>query len=171
MSEQRQNASISTADLAGGRPEKPEEERRQGQTDATTRTQPEHAASPAMTPEMSGTRSPSATGSTTNGSASEQGHDRADDDNGAMPLIPQAAASSYRDRWTSIQTNFVDEPQNAVREADGLVAEVIQRVAQRFAEERHNLEGQWSSGAEASTEDLRQALQHYRDFFRRLLAA
>ena len=163
MNEQRQNPNLSTSDLAGGRPDMPEEVRRDGQADGTTTTQAGHEASSA--------KKPNATGTTTNGSTHEGRGDQASDDDGAMPLIPQAAASSYRDRWTSIQTNFVDEPQNAVREADGLVAEVIQRVAQRFAEERHNLEGQWSSGAEASTEDLRQALQHYRDFFRRLLAA
>jgi hypothetical protein len=33
------------------------------------------------------------------------------------------------------------------------------------------LEQQWSRGQEASTEDLRVALMHYREFFDRLLAA
>jgi hypothetical protein len=31
------------------------------------------------------------------------------------------------------------------------------------------LEEQWSRGQEASTEDLRQALKRYREFFQRLL--
>jgi hypothetical protein len=87
------------------------------------------------------------------------------------PLFPEADAEGYRGRWQEIQTRFVDEPQNSVREADSLVAEVVQKLATRFAEERETLENQWGKGTEASTEDLRVALQHYRSFFQRLLAA
>ena len=54
--------------------------------------------------------------------------------------------------------------------ADGLVAEVITAIAERFSSERTRLEGQWNGG-EVSTEDLRQTLRHYRDFFDRLLDA
>lgn len=86
-------------------------------------------------------------------------------------LIPQDASSTFQGRWSEIQTRFVDEPQDSVREADGLVTEVIQRLAQRFADERQQLEGQWQGGGKVSTEDLRLALQHYRSFFQRLLAA
>jgi len=56
-----------------------------------------------------------------------------------------------------------------VQEADGLVAEVMQRLADGFSRERKDLEAQWASGGEASTEDLRVALQRYRSFFNRLL--
>jgi hypothetical protein len=52
-----------------------------------------------------------------------------------------------------------------------LVAELMQRLASLFAEERGRLEGEWERGEQVSTEDLRQALQHYRSFFQRLLAA
>jgi hypothetical protein len=41
----------------------------------------------------------------------------------------------------------------------------------RFADERQRLEQHWSAGSEPSTEDLRIALQRYRAFFDRLLAA
>jgi len=68
-----------------------------------------------------------------------------------------------------VQVGFVDEPQRCVQEADGLVAEVMQRLADSFARERQDLEAQWASGGEASTEDLRVALQRYRSFFNRLL--
>jgi hypothetical protein len=44
------------------------------------------------------------------------------------------------------------------------------RLAETFAQERANLEQQWGRGQEASTEDLRQALQRYRSFFQRLLS-
>jgi len=87
----------------------------------------------------------------------------------SQPLLRDT--NTYNGRWQEIQGKFVDEPQASVREADSLVAEVIQKLAQQFADQRQQLEGQWSKGGEVSTEDLRQALRHYRSFFQRLLAA
>lgn len=89
----------------------------------------------------------------------------------AEPLFPGQEAESFRSRWTSIQAGFVDEPRQAVEQADELVAEVIQRLAQVFAEERKTLEGQWGQGDDADTEGLRVALRRYRSFFERLLSA
>jgi hypothetical protein len=86
------------------------------------------------------------------------------------PLISAEKSSGYSDRWRNVQAEFVDEPQRAVREADGLVAEVIQTLAATFADQRKTLEERWSDGSEVSTEDLRQALMQYRAFFQRLLA-
>jgi hypothetical protein len=86
-------------------------------------------------------------------------------------LLDGNTATSYSNRWSDIQGRFVDEPQESVKQADSLVADVIQQLAQRFAQERSTLEDQWQRGSEVSTEDLRQALQHYRSFFQRLLAA
>lgn len=92
-------------------------------------------------------------------------------ESGASSLLPSDKADSFGRRWTDIQSNFVDEPKTAVRNADGLVSEVIQELSSRFAQERQGLEHQWSGGGDVSTEDLRMALRHYRDFFQRLLAA
>jgi hypothetical protein len=75
------------------------------------------------------------------------------------------------ERWREIQAQFVDEPRTAVREADALVADLMQRLARMFAGEREQLESRLASGDSASTEDLRQGLQRYRSFFERLLAA
>jgi len=86
-------------------------------------------------------------------------------------LLPDEDRSRYQEQWGSIQTNFVDEPKQCVQEADALVADVIQKLATKFAEQRTSLEQQWGSGGDASTEDLRQALQQHRAFFQRLLAA
>lgn len=86
------------------------------------------------------------------------------------PLFPSSEAASFRDRWTDVQTGFVDEPRHAVEQADGMVAEMMQRLAQVFADERASLEEQWSRGNDISTEDLRQALRRYRSFFDRLLS-
>ena len=98
------------------------------------------------------------------------------DGNGAgnearTPLVPEAQSAEYSQRWHTVQAEFVDEPQQAVKDADALVAEVIQMLAKNFAEQRQGLEEQWSRGTEVSTEDLRQALMQYRSFFQRLLAA
>ena len=69
-----------------------------------------------------------------------------------------------------MQTGFVDEPRKAVEEADSLVAQVIKRLSEVFADERTNLEHQWDRGDQISTEDLRIALRKYRSFFDRLLS-
>jgi hypothetical protein len=75
-----------------------------------------------------------------------------------------------RNRWSGVQTAFVDEPRSAVEQADGLVAAAMKRLAEVFAEERSRLEQQWDRGDNVSTEDLRIALQRYRSFFQRLLS-
>jgi hypothetical protein len=86
------------------------------------------------------------------------------------PLFPEDVASDFRSRWNRIQTDFVDEPRNAVQQADELVAQAIKRLSESFAQERSRLEQQWDQGDEVSTEDLRITLQTYRSFFQRLLA-
>lgn len=86
-----------------------------------------------------------------------------------MALFPDADLQQLRSRWTDIQGEFVDEPRRSVEEADHLVAQTIQRLAQSFANARSTLEGQWARGGDVSTEDLRVALQRYRSFFDRLL--
>ena len=87
------------------------------------------------------------------------------------PLVEGNRAQEFRSRWEKYQQRFVDEPKGAVQSADELVAEVMQTVASQFASTRESLESQWDRGDEVSTEDLRLAMQHYRDFFNRLLAA
>jgi hypothetical protein len=85
------------------------------------------------------------------------------------PLLPADQSGNFRARWEKIQVGFVDEPRRAVEQADNLVAETMQRLAETFAKERGNLEHQWDHGSDVSTEDLRLALQRYRAFFGRLL--
>jgi len=88
----------------------------------------------------------------------------------AIAMFPGEETTGYRTRWDAIQTGFVDEPRKAVEEADALVAQVIKRLTEVFADERTTLEHQWDRGEQVSTEDLRQALRRYRSFFERLLA-
>ena len=88
----------------------------------------------------------------------------------AAPLFPNNELDELRNRWTTVQAAFVDEPRRAVEQADGLVAAAMKRLAEVFAQERSNLEQQWDRGDNVSTEDLRIALQRYRSFFQRLLS-
>lgn len=87
------------------------------------------------------------------------------------PLFSENDVTDLRTRWSNVQTGFVDEPRHAVEEADKLVAAVMKRLAEGFANERSNLEKQWDRGDNVSTEDLRVAFQRYRSFFDRLLHA
>ena len=86
-----------------------------------------------------------------------------------MPLFSESEMADFRSQWSKVQTGFGDEPRQTVAEADKLVASVMQRLAEGFANERSGLEKQWDSGDNVSTEDLRVALQRYRSFFDRLL--
>ena len=85
-------------------------------------------------------------------------------------LLPAEMDATFQQRWKEIQTRFVDEPRGAVEDADGLVANLMQQLAEGFAKERERLEAQWGRGEDISTEDLRVALQRYRTFFQRLLS-
>ena len=86
------------------------------------------------------------------------------------PLLANDEATTLRHRWETIQIGFVDEPRRSVEDADSLVAQAMKRVAEVFAEERAQLERQWSQGQDVATEDLRVALKRYRSFFDRLLS-
>jgi hypothetical protein len=90
--------------------------------------------------------------------------------NGGGSLLPADMDATFQQRWEGIQTRFVDEPRGAVEDADGLVANLMQQLAEGFAKERERLEAQWGRGEDISTEDLRVALQRYRTFFQRLLS-
>jgi hypothetical protein len=86
-----------------------------------------------------------------------------------VPLFEDDAARKFRSRWLAIQSKFVDDPSDSVKQADDLVADVIKNVTMNFANRRVALEQQWNGGDNTSTEDLRIALKQYRSFFDRLL--
>jgi len=86
------------------------------------------------------------------------------------PLFPENELRELQSQWDRIQTGFVDQPQNAVHDADALVSSAIRRLAEIFEAEHSNLEQQWDSSDSESTENLRVALQRYRSFFHRVLS-
>ena len=96
--------------------------------------------------------------------------------------------SSFAARWNEVQARFVDDPRGAVTVAESLVTDVMQargypigEFEQRAADlsvdypvivdnyrAAHDIALRHSSG-KASTEDLRQAMVHYRLLFQELL--
>jgi len=102
--------------------------------------------------------------------------------------LTAADRSSFATRWNEVQARFVDDPRGAVTVADSLVTDVMQargypigEFEQRAADisvdhpvvvenyrAAHDIALRHSSGR-ASTEDLRQAMVHYRALFQELL--
>lgn len=102
--------------------------------------------------------------------------------------LPQDSRDSYAARWTEVQERFVDAPAFAVTEADQLVTAVMaergyptddfeQRVSHLSVEHAatldhyraaHEISGR-AARKESSTEELRQAMVHYRALFEELL--
>jgi len=102
--------------------------------------------------------------------------------------LPAGAKERYVEEWRTVQTRFVDRPRDAVVDADHLVASVMrdrgypmenfeQRAADISPDHPHVVEDYRvahgialrSERGEVSTEDLRQAMQHYRTLFDDLL--
>jgi hypothetical protein len=86
------------------------------------------------------------------------------------PLFTQDVATDFRSRWDVVQRGFVDDPKAAVRAGDELVAQVIKSLAETFANQRAELEGDRERTEESTTENLRLSLRRYRSFFERLLS-
>ena len=106
-----------------------------------------------------------------------------------VPLSPEAQ-SKYSESWRAVQGQFVDDPADAVNEADGLVTNVMRdrgypiddfdqraedisvdhpEVVQNYRA-AHAVHVKASNGdGGASTEDLRQGFVHYRALFTELL--
>jgi hypothetical protein len=84
-------------------------------------------------------------------------------------LFADSDVADLRSRWAGVQAAFVDDPKDCVQQADHLVSDLVEQLTTVFAQARSRLEEEWSQGRDASTEDLRMALMHYREFFDRLL--
>lgn len=103
------------------------------------------------------------------------------------PLSP-TDKSSFSYRWNEVQAQFVDDPKGAVTLADGLVTDVMQargypitdfeqRTADISVDHPHVVDNYRAAHdialrhgrGQASTEDLRKAMVHYRALFEELL--
>jgi hypothetical protein len=86
--------------------------------------------------------------------APEARDDRMADDGGGM--------AEYRTRFEQIQAQFIDEPRGAVRSAQSLVEEAVNRMMQSLQ--------QTGATKDADTEQLRVAMKRYRDLLYQLTA-
>jgi hypothetical protein len=82
-----------------------------------------------------------------NASASKPANPNPANEDQPTPLFSSEEAKDLHGRWDAIQVGFVDEPRQAVEQADSLVAGAMKRLAEGFAEERARLEGQWDRGS------------------------
>lgn len=73
-----------------------------------------------------------------------------------------------RDRWVAAQGEFVDDPSQAVRDADALASRVAEAVVAEIEARRTELRSAWDGGSGTDTESLRRALRDYRSFVEHL---
>lgn len=154
----RKDQELTTADLAGTNT--PDTERRPQLVRKDDNLVAENTATPDIAAHEEAFRENATRPASSFGGASEHA---------PTPLFSDNEVGDFRNRWSNIQTGFVDEPRRAVEDADNLVASLMKKLAEGFANERAGLEKQWDRGDNVSTEDLRVALQRYRSFFDRLL--
>jgi hypothetical protein len=102
--------------------------------------------------------------------------------------LTREAHDRFLERWETVQLGFVDDPAAAIQQADSLVNEVMNARGYPMANFEHRAEdisvdhphvvqnyraahtiAERHEGGEASTEELRQALVHYRALFDELL--
>jgi hypothetical protein len=74
----------------------------------------------------------------------------------------------YQARWEELQLRFVDDPRAAAGQAAQLIDEAVESLTGALAGQQESLAG-WQRGDSGDTEELRTALQRYRDFLDRLL--
>lgn len=86
------------------------------------------------------------------------------------PLLPEDEARRLLADWEEIQTRFIDQPENAIEDADELVRRALNTLDDLFDRERRRLEEVWEREEEISTEDLRLVERRYGAFFDRLAA-
>jgi hypothetical protein len=143
-------------------------------TDSYDESQPSNAQTAQMSDQTAATAplGPSAPASApSSGAPADRSTFRgADESSTEQMLFADGDLADLRARWAGVQAAFVDDPKDCVQKADVLVSDLVDRLTKGFAHARSRLEEQWARGEQASTEDLRLALMHYRDFFERLLA-
>lgn len=102
--------------------------------------------------------------------------------------LSQPAIDRYREEWRTVQARFVDDPNQAVGDADRLVTLVMSergypmddfdRQAELISVDHPQVVEDYRKGhaiytafdrGESGTEDLRQAIVHYRSLFGQLL--
>ncbi|QRV26014.1 hypothetical protein I6J42_32785 [Streptomyces californicus] len=114
-----------------------------------------------------------ATGPAAPGSGPGAAHGRAEGGaRGGHSLFAPEQREAFAARIQQAVTGFVEDPHQAVRDADATFEEVVADLGAALQERGRKLragKGEDATGTGAETEDLRIALQHYRDLTERLV--
>jgi hypothetical protein len=111
-------------------------------------------------------------------------------DSFSLRTLPRDEADRFTSSWRTVQARFVDDPRTAVNEADRLIEDVMRARGYPVEDTAHRLDdlsvehaavvNNYRSGreiivrhgrGEASTEDLRKAMVHFRALFDELVGA
>jgi hypothetical protein len=86
-------------------------------------------------------------------------------------VLESAAADRFQERWRDVQFGFVDDPQNAVHEAEEFATEVLDAFTSALSSRKRSLDDRWRTdqGELSDTERLRLVVRAYREFVDRLL--
>ncbi|MFF3645645.1 hypothetical protein [Streptomyces sp. NPDC002564] len=85
-------------------------------------------------------------------------------------LVPQGEREKLALRLQQALNSFVENPLRAVEEADGVLAEAIAQLTAALTERHHGLrDGRPNKDAKDRTEELRIALQQYKETTERVL--
>ncbi|MEW2508726.1 hypothetical protein [Streptomyces sp. NPDC046870] len=91
------------------------------------------------------------------------------------PLLPHEETEQWERRLREVVAGFVDEPRQAVEEADRTLEEIAARFTEAVTRRRRTLRTSWEGtegrgpAVETGTEQLRLALRDYRELAGRLL--
>ncbi|MFJ3704138.1 MULTISPECIES: hypothetical protein [Streptomyces] len=86
------------------------------------------------------------------------------------PLVPRGDQDKLSQRMQHAVTDFVESPRRAVEEAESTFDQIVAGLTEALTERKRVLRASWQEqDTEAQTEELRVALQHYRDLSEQLL--
>ncbi|MEV5196511.1 hypothetical protein AB0K86_28990 [Streptomyces clavifer] len=87
-----------------------------------------------------------------------------------QPLLPAEEQDTLTRRMQQAVSDFVESPRQAVEEAESTFDRIVADLTEALEERKHVLRSSWhTEDTEARTEELRVALQQYRDVSERLL--
>lgn len=84
------------------------------------------------------------------------------------PLLRDDDLTTLQQRWTELEERFIDDPADTIRRAEHLIDDVIERIRAQLIDRRSMLRGPVESLDDATTEQLRQTLHQYEQFFTQL---
>ncbi|MEU7899903.1 hypothetical protein AB0B45_44580 [Nonomuraea sp. NPDC049152] len=86
------------------------------------------------------------------------------------PALFDQDLEQARTRWRDLQTTFVDDPRQAMEQADELVEEIVTTLTSSLTTRTSELRDRWKNTDQSDTEQLRLTLRDYKATLEQLLA-